>query len=121
VPVPKRPSYPPDAITPEVLDLTERVSPHNFGTLEGFDWPCTSCDVQHFWRFAHKHLLPQFGPYEDAMSAKERDLFHSKISGLMNLSRILPTEVVEDVAEMYKKGRSHSHQRRISAAGSGMA
>ena len=106
VTVPKRPSYPPDSITREVLELVERVSPQNFGTLEGFDWPCTSRDVQHFWRFALKHRLPHFGPYEDAMSANQRDLFHSKISALMNLSRILPKQVVQDVAEAYGKGHS---------------
>ena len=104
-PVPERPSYPPDAITREVLELTERVAPHNFGTLDGFDWPCTSRDVQHFWKFALTRLLPQFGPYEDAMSSKERDLFHSKISALMNLSRILPAQVVGDVMAAYNDGR----------------
>ncbi len=102
--VPKRPSYKPDAITREVLELTERVSPHNFGTLDGFDWPCTAKDVQHFWRFAWTHLLPNFGPYEDAMSSSERDLFHSKVSALMNLSRMLPKQVVGDVVAAYGKG-----------------
>ncbi len=105
VPVPARPSYPPDEITREVLELTERVAPESFGTLDGFDWPCTAEDVQHFWKFALTHLLPHFGPYEDAMSAAERDLFHSKVSGLMNLSRILPRHVIEDVVEAYGRGR----------------
>ncbi len=105
VPVPKRPSYPPDEITREVISLTERVNPENFGTLAGFDWPCSRREVQHFWRFALDKLLPQFGPYEDAMSSQERNLFHSKVSGLMNLSRILPAQVVRDVTVAYTKGR----------------
>lgn len=105
VPVPERPSYPPDEITREVIALTERVNPENFGTIEGFDWPCSSRDVQHFWKFALEKLLPHFGPYEDAMSSRERDLFHSKISGLMNLSRILPAQVVRDVVAAYDKGK----------------
>ncbi len=103
--VPERPSYPPDAITREVLALVERVCPENFGTLDGFDWPCTEKDVQHFWRFSLTRLLPEFGPYEDAMSIEERDLFHSKISGLMNLSRLLPARVVAEVAEANAAGK----------------
>jgi deoxyribodipyrimidine photolyase-related protein len=101
---PPRPSYAPDEITREVLELTERVAPENFGTLVGFDWPCTSREVQHFWTFALRELLPHFGPYEDAMSASKRDLFHSKVSGLMNLSRILPRQVVTDVLAAYHRG-----------------
>ncbi len=104
VPVPKRPSYEPDSITREVLELTERVAPHNFGTLNGFDWPCKSHDVQHFWKFALTNALPHFGPYEDAMSSREPDLFHSKISALMNLSRILPRQVVTDVLDAFAGG-----------------
>lgn len=106
VPVPERPGYAPDAITREVLAFVERLPPgETFGTLEGFDWPCTEADVQHSWRFALAELLPEFGPFEDAMSAEQPDLFHSKISGLMNLSRILPAQVVGDVAEAYRRGQ----------------
>ena len=88
-----------------MLELIEQVSPNNFGKLDGFDWPCASEDVHHFWQFALTRLLLHFGPYEDAMSAAERDLFHSKISALMNMSRILPAHVIGDVAAAYEKGQ----------------
>ena len=105
VPVPERPAYPPDEITQEVLDLVEREYPHTFGTLEGFDFPTTAKDCQAFWKFAITKLLPTFGPYEDAMRDDQVDLFHSKTSALVNLSRILPADLVNDTAAAYAKGK----------------
>jgi deoxyribodipyrimidine photolyase-related protein len=105
VPVPHRPSYPPDEITTEVLRLVERRFPTHFGSLEGFDLPVTAKDCRAFWSFALTHLLPWFGPWEDAMAINQPDLFHSKISALMNLSRVLPREAVNDVAAAYAQGQ----------------
>ena len=105
VPVPERPTYPPDEITQEVLDLVEREYTHTFGTLDGFDFPVTAKDCQGFWKFALTKLLPTFGPYEDAMRDDQLDLFHSKTSALVNLSRILPADLVNDTAVAYAKGK----------------
>ncbi len=105
VPVPERPVYPPDAITREVLQLVNELFPTHFGSLEGFDLPVTAKDCRAAWAFALTHLLPHFGPWEDAMDTNQPHLFHSKVSALMNLSRILPREAVDDVAAAYTKGR----------------
>ena len=104
IPVPNRPGYAPDAITSEVLQLVARQFPAHFGSLDGFDLPVTAKDCRATWNFALKHLLPHFGPWEDAMVATQPDLFHSKISALMNLSRVLPRDAVDDVAAAYAKG-----------------
>jgi deoxyribodipyrimidine photolyase-related protein len=105
VPVPNRPIYPPDEITTEVLRLVDRQFPTHFGSLEGFDLPVTAKDCQVSWTFALTELLPNFGPWEDAMATNQPDLFHTKLSALMNLSRILPREAVNDVAAAYEQGR----------------
>jgi len=104
-PVPIRPRFPPDAITREVLDLVARRFPSHFGTLDGFDLPTTATDAERAWRFARTSLLPHFGPYEDAMASDEPDLFHTKISALLNLSRLLPARVVADAARDYADGK----------------
>ena len=105
VPVPVRPTYPPDAVTQEVLALVEREYPHTFGTLDGFDFPVTAKDCHAFWKFALDKLLPTFGPYEDAMRDDQLELFHSKTSALVNLSRILPSDLVNDTANAYAAGK----------------
>jgi deoxyribodipyrimidine photolyase-related protein len=104
-PVPQRPAFAPDAVTGEVLELVAREFPDHFGTLEGFDLPVTADQAQESWKFALDRLLPFFGPFEDAMATAEPDLFHSKVSALMNLSRILPTEAVRDVERACREGR----------------
>ncbi len=105
VPVPARPRYAPDEITKEVLQLVAEQFPTHFGSLDGFDLPVTDNDCCATWQFALKHLLPHFGPWEDAMVSDQPDLFHSKISALMNLSRVLPREAVDDVAAEHARGR----------------
>lgn len=105
VPVPVRPRYAPDALTVEVLRLVERQFPAHFGSLDDFDLPATAEDCRDAWRFALQRLLPYFGPWEDAMASSQPDLFHSRLSALMNLGRLLPREAVEDVAAAYAQNK----------------
>jgi deoxyribodipyrimidine photolyase-related protein len=104
VEVPERPDFAPDGITTEVLQLVAKEFPTHFGSLDGFDLPVTAKQARTAWSFALMHLLPYFGPWEDAMSSSQPDLFHSKVSAMMNLSRVLPREAVEDVAAAQAEG-----------------
>lgn len=103
-PVPIRPSFAPDAVTREVLELVERRFPRHFGSLAGFDLPTTAADAERVWRFAREQLLPWFGPWEDAMSTAHPDLFHTRVSALVNLSRLLPAPLVADAAADHAAG-----------------
>jgi deoxyribodipyrimidine photolyase-related protein len=103
--VPTRPAFMPDAITEEVIELVSHEFPNHFGKLDGFDLPVTAIQCRQSWKFALQELLPHFGPFEDAMSAHEPDLFHSKVSAIMNLSRILPLDAVRDVETAWREGR----------------
>ena len=99
--VPARPSFPPDSITEELIGWLGSNGIESIGTFDGFDLPCTAEDCAAFWKFALGELLPHFGPYEDAMSSREPMLFHSAISALMNVGRLLPRDVLSDVEEAY--------------------
>ena len=99
--VPERPSFAPDAITLELIEWLSSNGIESIGTFEGFDLPVTAADCGNYWQFALHQLLPHFGPYEDAMHSNEPMLFHSAISALMNISRLLPREVVADVQATY--------------------
>jgi deoxyribodipyrimidine photolyase-related protein len=103
-PVPARPTYPPDEITTEAIAAVNHLFPNHFGTTEAFDLPIKQHDVEHCWHFALHHLLPIFGPYEDAMATHEPELFHSKLSALINISRLLPARVVADVESHARAG-----------------
>jgi hypothetical protein len=53
------------------------------------------------WAWALSERLPWFGPFEDALSSRSTGLFHTRISALVNLHRLLPARVVADVARVH--------------------
>ena len=99
VPVPEPPSFAPDAMTEQVIEFVEATYAHHFGTTRNFNLPCTQADCDRFWSFFLNHLLPNFGPFEDAMRDDNAQLFHSKTSVLLNLGRLLPMDLIRNVAE----------------------
>ncbi len=103
-PVPKRSIFEPDEITQEAIATVERTFPKHFGSAAGWNLPLRRADILESWKWALDNLLPLFGPYEDAMATAEPDMFHSKMSAFINISRLLPTRVVTDVVEAAGKG-----------------
>lgn len=97
-PVP--PNYPPDPIKQEVVELVETAFARHPGRLDPDALPATAADAESAWRFAREQCLEHFGPYEDAMSTGSRTLFHTGISALLNLHRLLPARVLDDVLAM---------------------
>jgi deoxyribodipyrimidine photolyase-related protein len=99
-PAPEPLTFPGDPIKQEVFELIERDFAAHPGRLCPERLPATSADAERAWRWARRHCLEHFGPYEDAMSRASRTLFHTQISGLLNDLRLLPARVVADVARM---------------------
>jgi deoxyribodipyrimidine photolyase-related protein len=102
--VPEIPQFPPDEITGEVIELIRSVYGHHFGSIENFSLPMTQQDCDQMWRHSLEHLLPYFGPFEDAMRDDAPRLFHSRVSALVNLGRLLPAQLVRDVEEAASRG-----------------
>ena len=99
-PAPQPPRFRPDAITEEVGALVETVFARHPGRLDLAALPATRGDAAALWAWAREECLPVFGPYEDAMSARSSGLFHTRISALLNLHRLLPSRAIADVAAM---------------------
>jgi deoxyribodipyrimidine photolyase-related protein len=97
-PAPKPPVFEPDALTVEVAELIEAHFTDHPGDLDLTSLPASRDDTEMLWHWALEHCMPFFGPYEDAMSRASSGLFHTRISGLLNLHRVLPARVVDDVA-----------------------
>ncbi len=102
---PRTPRFEPDAITQEVIDLVATRFPRAFGSLEGFAWPCSAADAEALWQHALAEGLPHFGPYEDALCEAEPDLFHTRVSPLVNLGRLPPQRILHDAVAAYEAGR----------------
>jgi deoxyribodipyrimidine photolyase-related protein len=96
-PAPAAPRFPIDAVKREVGELiAERFKAHP-GRLDLDHLPATKADAESLWAHARGQCLPHFGPYEDAMSTKSAGLFHTRLSPLLNLHRLLPRRVLDDV------------------------
>lgn len=97
-PAPVPPVFPPDEVTAEVCQLVEREFAHHPRQLCPENLVTTQADAEKLWSWAQRECLPMFGPFEDAMSRKSRGLFHTRLSALLNLSRLLPARVVREAA-----------------------
>jgi deoxyribodipyrimidine photolyase-related protein len=78
-------------------EVEERFGRHP-GRLDVDTLPATHADTELLWRWGLEHCLPWFGPYEDAMSERSRGVFHTRISPVLNMGRIAPQRLVDDVA-----------------------
>ena len=97
-PVP--PSFPGSLLREEVAEeIEDRFAAHP-GQLDVDSIPGSAAEIERMWTWAKRSCLPNFGPYEDAMSRRSRGVFHTRLSPLMNLHRLLPRRVVDEVAEL---------------------
>jgi deoxyribodipyrimidine photolyase-related protein len=94
------PRFPRDEIKQEVAGLIEARYARHPGRVDLDALPATRDDAERLWAWARSDCLPHFGPYEDAMSVRSSNLFHTRVSALLNLHRLLPDRVVGDVATL---------------------
>jgi deoxyribodipyrimidine photolyase-related protein len=94
------PSFPPDPVKEEVAAFVEDECARHPGRLDPDSLPATREDAETLWSWAKRRCLPHFGPYEDAMSVASRTIFHTRISALLNLHRLIPRRVVEEAARL---------------------
>lgn len=93
------PTFPRTAIKNEVGALIEAHFSDHPGRLDLDHLPATADDAAVLWSWALEQCLPHFGPFEDAMTTRSRTLFHTRISGLVNLHRLLPRRILADALE----------------------
>ena len=94
---PSVPRFVPDQVTQEVGELIEHVFKDHPGQLQLDAIPATIEDVKKVWTWGLSECLPHFGPFEDAMSSRSSNLFHTRLSPLLNLHRLLPAQILKDV------------------------
>ena len=99
-PAPTVPRFPVGDIEEEVAELIESCFAHHPGQLDPTSVPTRQGQADELWAWAVEHCMVFFGPFEDAMSRTEASLFHTRISPLLHLCRLLPRDVVMDVATM---------------------
>jgi deoxyribodipyrimidine photolyase-related protein len=102
--LPTPPSFPPDAITREVLALVERRFAEHPGALQHFAWPVTRDDALHALADFIRHRLPRFGQHQDAMWSDMPFGWHSLLSAALNLKLLDPREVIAAAEAAWREG-----------------
>ena len=94
------PTFQPDAVTNEVIEMVESDFARHPGAIDPLALPATQDDAHALWAWAKRSCLRHFGPYEDAMSVHSRTIFHTRISSLVNIHRLLPRTLVADAERL---------------------
>jgi (6-4)DNA photolyase len=93
--IPTLPRFSPDDATCDVIAMVRREFRDSPGRLDDFDLPINRADALRSLSDFVAHRLASFGRYQDAMHGGEAFLFHSRLSGLLNLHLLSPREVVD--------------------------
>lgn len=99
-PAPDPPAFRMDAIKKEIQEEIESVYTDHPGQLDLRAIPAKKSEAERFWNWAKSHVMEEFGPYEDAMSTQSRGLFHTRLSPLINIHRLLPKRILLEAAEL---------------------
>lgn len=97
-------AFVPDETTRRVMKIVDERFASSPGSLEHFDYPVSRAEALVALNDFVAHRLAQFGPYQDAMTAVDPYLFHSRLSSSLNLHLLRPREVVEAAVAAYESG-----------------
>jgi deoxyribodipyrimidine photolyase-related protein len=95
--IPPDKTFSPDRVTRGVLEMVEREFAGNPGRLDDFDLPVTRDQALASLDDFVERRLGDFGRFQDAMRIGEPFLFHSRLSGPLNLHFLRPRDVVDAV------------------------
>lgn len=97
-------TFRPDATTRDVMAMVRQRFADHPGSLEHFHLPVTRRQALAMLKHFVEHTLPEFGRYEDAMWTDEAFLYHSRLSGPLNLKLLDPRACVEAAVIAYHNG-----------------
>jgi deoxyribodipyrimidine photolyase-related protein len=97
IPDPKLPRQ--TAAVREAMDYVERIFPDAYGSTKDYHYPVTHQQAKAWLDDFLAHRFANFGPYEDAISGKERLLFHSVLTPMLNIGLLTPEQVIKKALE----------------------
>ena len=93
-----------DDVDQQVLDDLDAAGVDTWGADPDGTWATSRRAALARLRHFVDHVLPEFGPHEDAMVESSWHLAHSVLSPYMNIGLLLPGEVCDAVQEAYDAG-----------------
>ena len=98
-PVPAPLDFAADDVSTGVLAMVRREFPDAPGRLDAFGLPVTPAHAETLLAEFVAHRLPSFGRYQDAMRNGDPFVFHSRLSGPLNLHLITPAQIMRAVLD----------------------
>lgn len=89
----------------ELASMLDRMNITTIGTVDAshFPWPKNRVESLTLMDFFNKHLLSNFGRYQDAMTNRSWSLFHSRLSFSLNTKMLHPMEVITSAIDAMNK------------------
>jgi len=102
--LPAPPSFPPDAVTREVVALVARRFSEHPGNAADFDQPVVPEQAEAALEDFIRHRLPAFGTWQDAIWTGEPFLYHARLSAALNLHLLDPRRCIEAAVAAWEDG-----------------
>jgi deoxyribodipyrimidine photolyase-related protein len=83
----------------EAIAWVREEFPDHPGHAESFAWPTSHDEAEEAFDQFVTERLPQFGPFEDAISRQHPFLFHSVMTPALNIGLLSPSDVVAQALE----------------------
>ncbi len=100
------PKFTPSKHLEDVRELVEKKFSSHLGDLDNFWLPVDRKGALKALDHFLTHHLPNFGDYQDAITARDPFLYHAIISPMVNNGLITPAEILEKVLERYRKDKA---------------
>jgi deoxyribodipyrimidine photolyase-related protein len=96
----------------DISAIKARIERHGITTIgelnEPFIWPINRTQALSLLTYFCQYLLPQFGHFQDAMTANSQhswSLYHSRLSFALNTKMLHPMQVISTVLEAFEQGQ----------------
>jgi deoxyribodipyrimidine photolyase-related protein len=104
--IPKIPKIKKDKYYKEALNYVDKYFSQNYGSVTEWNFPIDTKTAINWLKNFIKKRLPNFGPYEDAVSIDNPFLFHSVLSPMMNIGILPDIYVVKITNDYYEKHKT---------------
>jgi deoxyribodipyrimidine photolyase-related protein len=99
----------------DICTTIQKMKVQTFGEIEPsrLIWPTTRAQSLKLLNAFVKSGLPAFGTYQDAMTAKNWYLFHSRLSFALNTKMLRPLEVIQAALKAWRKKKSRIEIQQV--------
>jgi deoxyribodipyrimidine photolyase-related protein len=102
---PALPTFPPDAITLQVMTEVDGWA-KGWGATAGFGWPVTRGQALHALERFIAERLPSFGDFQDALVEGEPFLWHACLAPALNLGLLHPRDLLDAAVRALAQGHA---------------